>query len=445
MKNIYKFILAGSVIFGLGACEDEVLVDKKDDTKVNELLTQIAAADEQYATLSTENNTLIVSNEELEKLLAQLEEERESLTNPDSEPKEVHYTITVLSSANSSLSGTGRVQGFQNATVVVEQNGLVLSPSSSANGMYLFTGLQQGYVYVRVSAPEHTSVELRSYIYIEDGEDVAGAESYNAQTQVVIYPNAGSKAGLYKGKALANTTVLNDTLNRKYGSSAAIFGTKANSFIAAPQYEFYDYTYYWDAPSSYNMYGSSVTGTNYVATYENALAGHKIYAYPYVDEFANNDYYSYNGYIYEVIYKGLVTSTTIAADGSYSLPVVSSAQYDDWESSLVNEISIVTDAYMAPHTRFTSYGGNYYGQTNESGSQEVDLKYYNNGNSAANVYNGTGTTIISIPSATAATINRRVITEDWWYFPSTNLYTDNIPLAGETRTMNLYFQPRYRD
>lgn len=434
-------LLLAGLTLSLAGCQDEVLVETKDETKVNELLEAIAAADEQYATLSVANNTLIVSNEALAKKIDDLEELRQDLENPYSEPTEVHYTVTVLSSSSAAVSSNGRSKGLEGATVVVEQNGLVLSPTTS-NGLYLFTGLKQGYIYVRISAPDHTSVEYRAYIYIDQGEDVASATSFNAQTQVVLYPISGAKAAKYVGKAYANTSVLNDTLNRKYGSIAA-FGTKANTFISAPQYNFYDYTYYNDAPSGYNLYNTYVTGYSYVASYENALAGHKIYAYPEVSQFANNDYYTENGYIYEIIYKGLVTSTTVGADGSYTLPVVSSASMDD--ESLVDQIQIYSDAYLAPHTRLTTAAGNYYGESNETGSVEVSLKYYNNTDGTIAPYNGTGTNTVSINSASAATVKRRTITENWWYFTNTSNYIYDIPLAGETRNLNFYFQPRYRD
>lgn len=453
-SHIYKMLLlAGGLTFGLTACEDEVLVETKDDTKVNELLAAIAAADQQYATLNTESNTLVVGNEEAERKIEELEELREELLDPYSQPTEVHYTVTVLSSSNATLSGTdfedlslGRKKGFEGATVVVEQNGLVLEPSSVSNGLYLFKGLKQGYVYVRVSAPNHTAVEYRAYLYQFDGWDVAAAESFNAQNQVILYPVSGNLAAKFTGKAYANTSVLNDTLNRRYGSVAA-FGAKANTYITAPAYNFYDYTYYWDNPSPYNIYGTSITGNTYVANNENALAGHKIYARPEVDQFANNNFTGENCYIYEIIYKGLITSTTIAADGSFTLPVVSAAQYsDDDETSLVDWIQIYSETYKANHTRFTTHGGNYYGQTNEAGSVEVDIKYYNNGNTAAGVYTGTGTNTVSIPSATAAVVKRRVITEEWWYFMNTeNNYQYEIPVAGETRNFNIYFHPRYRN
>ncbi|MGC1242674.1 MAG: carboxypeptidase-like regulatory domain-containing protein, partial [Chryseosolibacter sp.] len=166
--NIYSMLLlASGLTFGLAACEDEVLVETKDETKANELLTAIAAADEQLATLSVENNTLTVSNAQAEKLIEQYADLREELVDPYSDPTEVHYTVTVLSSSNAVVS-SGRSKGFEGATVVVEQNGLVLEPSSSSNGLYLFTGLKSGYVYVRVSAADHTSVEYRAYIYLND-------------------------------------------------------------------------------------------------------------------------------------------------------------------------------------------------------------------------------------------------------------------------------------
>jgi len=447
-KLYTMLLLAGGLTFALSGCEDEVLVETKDETKANELLTAIAAADEQLATLSVENNTLIVSNEKAEQLIDQYEELRSELENPYSRPTEVHYTVTVLSSATASVSN-GRAKGFEGATVVVEQNGLVLEPASVSNGLYLFTGLTQGYVYVRVSAADHTSVEYRAYIYDQDGQDVASAESFNAQTQVVLYPISGALAGRFVGKAYANTSILNDTLNRKYGSGAA-FGAYANTYISAPSVLSDDYSYEWDRVNPYNLYSVDVNSTTRAASYENALEGHKIYAHPEVEQFANNDWDTENGLIYNITYKGLVTSATIGADGSFNLPVVASAQYFD--NGVVNSISLNTDEYIASHTRFTQWGGAYYGQANESGSVEVEVKYYNNTNtSPLNVYNGTGTDQVAINSATAATVKRRIITEDWVYIPHLingsyiEDYDETIPVAGEVRNLNVYFQPRYRN
>lgn len=439
-------LLASGLTFGLAACEDEVLVETKDETKANELMTAIAAADEQLATLSVENNTLTVSNEQAEKLIEQYADLREELVDPYSDPTEVHYTVTVLSSSNAVVS-SGRSKGFEGATVVVEQNGLVLEPSSSSNGLYLFTGLKSGYVYVRVSAADHTSVEYRAYIYLNDGQDVASAKSFNAQTQVVLYPVSGAKAGRFIGNAFANNTIVNDTLNRKYGSVAA-FGAKANLFIAPPNSITYDYTYESSSINTLNIYGVDVNSSNKVVQYENALAGHKIFAYPSVEEFANNNWTTNNGVIYNIIYKGLVTSTTIGADGSYNLPVVSSAQY--WDAGVVNGIEISVDSYVAPHTRFTAWGGNYYGENNETGSVEVDIKYYNNTNASVSPYDGAGSTVAISPAA-AAVVKRRVITEDWIYYPyfigstSIDAWNETVPLAGETRNLNIYFQPRERN
>lgn len=447
-KLYTMLLLAGGLTFALSGCEDEVIVETKDETKANELLAAIAAADEQLATLSVENNTLIVTNEKAEQLLDEYYELVGQLENPYSRPSEVHYTVTVLSSANATVSN-GRSKGFEGATVVVEQNGLVLEPSSVSNGLYLFTGLEQGYVYVRVSAPDHTSVEYRAYIYRQDGEDVASAEAFNAQTQVVLFPISGALAGQYVGKAYANTSILNDTLNRKYGSAAA-FGANANTYILAPNAISYDYSYEWDGVNPYNIYSVDINSGARAVSYENALEGHKIFAYPNVEQFANNDWNTQNGVIYNITYKGLVTSATIGADGSYSLPVVASAQHFD--NGVVNTIELGTEEYVASHTRFTSWGGNYYGEADEPGSVEVEVKYYNNTNtSPMNVYNGTGTDVVAINSASAATVKRRTITEDWVYIPhfinGTDIesWNESIPVAGEVRNVNIYFQPRYRD
>lgn len=435
--------LAAGLIAGLSSCQDEVLVQTKDETKANELLAAIAAADEQLATLSVENNTLTISNVKAQKLIDKYEALRQDLLNPYSEPTEVHYTVTVLSSSNAAVS-SGRTKGFEGATVVVEQNGLVLQPSSASGGLYLFTGLKEGYVYVRLSAPDHTSVEYRAYLYLNNGQDVASAKSFNAQTQVVLFPISGPLAAKYTGKAYANTTVLNDTLNRKYGSGGA-FGVKANTFIAPPMYNLSnENTYVWDGISPFNVYGNYIPGSKY-ASYENALAGHKIHAYPNVAQMANNDYTNSgngNGKIYNIVYKGLVTSTTVGADGTYTLPVISYSQDGD----LAYDIRIESENYVAPHTRFTTWGGDYYGQENEPGSVEVDIRYYNNTNGTVTPFNGVGTSTVSIPSATAATIKRRIITEDWWYYLSSGSVTINdVPVAGETRNLNLYFQPRQRN
>ncbi|MCZ8215934.1 MAG: hypothetical protein O9262_06820 [Cyclobacteriaceae bacterium] len=458
MKNIISAFLSVAILLGvMMGCEDEVIVRVEDTKSADSLIALITNVSNQYLALDQQNGTLEIINTKLERALDSLLNVRDNINDPYSRPQEIHFTLNVLSSANTIFTGgsNDRSQGVTGATVTLEQNGLVVSAdASSKNGLYLFKGLREGNAFVTVTAPDHTPVEFTVYVYKADGEDVSDATSYNASTQVVLYPNAGTAAGKITGKAYANLSTLNDTIGYKFGSIAA-FGAKANTYIASPGlWRFYNYTQYQENQIAATIYSTFADGMN--IQWENALAGHKIYAIPFFNNTQINDE-SQNGYITNITYKNVITSATIAADGSYTLPVLSGNTYNVYQ--LFSGFRLTTEEMVTDHTRLTDFDGAFYGQENETGSTDQSFTFYNRTNGSVNVYTGTGVTQTAVPSAGKLTITRKKITEKYgyemffpnesqgsaddkevYYWESYNAY----PQAGETKVRNIYFFPYYK-
>lgn len=445
IKNIFKIGMLAAASSFMVACEDEVLVEKQDTTQADALIAEINDVENQLLTLSLENSELTIENQKLDNFLDSLWNVRNQLTGGYSQPASVDYTVNVLSTANTIFSG-GRSKGLENATVVVEQNGLVIQPSSNGAGLYAFRGLTEGNAYVRVSAPNHASVEMSIYLYINDGSDVDGAKTFNAASQVVLYPVAGDMAATIKGMVYANRSTLNDTIGRKFGSDA-VFAAKANTYIAAPGvWNYGNYTQdddYWAASAIYG-YPSG----NQVA-FEAGFEGHKIYAVPSLSNLALNNDNSNSGYIISITYKGLITNTEINADGSYELKIPAGSDYGN---GLFNSIELRTSEVVSAHTRLTVSDGNYEGEYDESGSVETTFTYFNNSNGTVTPFDGDGVNTVSLDAGEKAQIKRRTITENWIYYPyftdqnSMNDNTlDNFPESGKVINRNIYFFPEERD
>lgn len=451
MKNIISAFLSGAVLLGfMVGCQDEVIVKVEDTATADSLLAEIADLENQYLTLDAENGTLTIENIKLERALDSLYDVRYNFDNPYSQPSEVHFTLNVLSASSTVFSG--RSQGVEGATVTLTQNGLAVSPdASSAAGLYLFKGLREGQAYVTVTAPDHTPVEFTVYFDRYNGEDVADADSYNASAQVILFGNAGSAAGTLSGKAYANLSTLNDTLGYKYGSDALVFEEKANTYITAPGiWNFSNYTQDDDYFNYYNLYDGG-SGTN--IQWENALAGQKIYSIPSFNNVnINND--SENGWITGLIYKNVITSATIAADGTFSLPILAGNTYD--ENQLIDGTEITADEMVTGHTRFTRYGGNYYGQEDEVGSTDQTFTFYNRNNFTVGVYEGDDLlTFTNVDPGKTLDITRKKITQTYAYYmflPNGRNGWDNdnyldagsddlYPSAGETKIANAFFFP----
>src|SRR5882672_6586422 len=106
MKNIITTLLiAGTLLGAMISCQDEVVVKVEDTTTADALLAQISTYTNQYLTLDKENGTLHIANEKLLRKLDSLEQVRQNLSDPHSTPEEVHFTLNVLSSANTVFSG----------------------------------------------------------------------------------------------------------------------------------------------------------------------------------------------------------------------------------------------------------------------------------------------------------------------------------------------------
>lgn len=437
-NNLFR-ILAFSAIssVALFGCEDEVIVETEDTTTADAIIAEIETATETLYTLDEENSTLKIENAQLDNLIDSLNAVRNTLQYTTSNPKQVHYTVNVLSAGNAEFS-QGRAKGVTGSTVVVEQDGEFHTPSSMAEGLYLFTGLNQGYVYVTVSAPDHTTVEYQAYIYINTGTDVANADSYNASTKVTLYPNAGALAGLVYGKAYANTTVVNDTANRLYGNSTAIFGNLANSYITPMSIGGEDSDLFPDTFYEGNDDSEII--------FESAPVGHKIYARPVLSGGMMPNP-SQNGYTTMVTYKGIVTSATVAADGTYSLPVIAKSGTDN----LISSIEVFTEDFVGDHVRFTNYGGNYNGQVKEAGdTTRVTLKWYNNTNGSQSVSTGSGVTTQNLNPKNSLSVKRLTIKEKYQYGAyflengsneGENMFLDKLPQAGEKMMRNVFFWP----
>jgi hypothetical protein len=451
LKNIMaSFVNRAIVLFIvlLVGCQDEVIVKVEDTTKVDELLAQISDYTNQYLTLDKQNGTLQIQNEKLWKKLDSLQNVRDRLADPFSTPEEVHFTLNVLSSANTVFSG-GRSKGLAGVTVTLEQNGLVASADpSSSDGLYLFKGLRTGSAFVKVTAQDHTPVEFYVWLYTDYGSDVNDADSYNASTQVILFPNAGNLAGKIMGKAYANTSTLNDTLGYSFGSTAA-FGAKANTYISTPGNWRYDnFTQNDEEIETWTIYGP-VIGEN--IQWETATAGHIIYGVPHFHNYGINNE-SENGYIYSITYRNVITKATVAADGSFTLPILSGNTYDDF--LLLEYVRLTTEDLIAGHTRLTISSGDYAGQASEPGSTDQLFTYYNRGNVIQPVNTGNGINVADVDPATKSTISRKKITESWAYkmwvpneqYGSSDQYDvyaneHAYPQAGETKLRNVYFFP----
>jgi hypothetical protein len=449
-KNIIVSFFSSTMlllIVVLIGCQDEVIVKVEDTTQVDELLAEISNYTNQYLTLDEKNGTLHIENEKLWRKLDSLEQVRNKLANPYSTPEELQFTLNILSSANTVFSG-GRSKGLSGATVTLEQNGLVVSADpSSSDGLYLFRGLREGSAFVKVTAPDHTPVEFYVGLVIANGDDISDADSYNASTQVILFPNGGSAAGKITGKAYANTSTLNDTLGYRYGGSG-LFGAKANTYISTPgSWRYGNFTQvdqYIETASIYSPPG----GEN--IQWETATAGHIIYCIPEFNNYEINNE-SENGFIYSITYRNVITKATIAADGSFTLPVLAGNTYDD--NTLVQYVTLTTEDMIASHTRLTKLTA-YAGAITETGAVDQAFSYFNSTDAAQNVFTGNGTVTANVNAGAKLAITRRKITETWAYrmrVPNdqfglndeSEIHPQNqaYPQAGETKYRNVYFFP----
>ncbi|HEY0743329.1 MAG TPA: hypothetical protein VGD40_17800 [Chryseosolibacter sp.] len=415
-KRIYNILtLSAALSFGLLACEDEVIVKVDDTTKADSLLALINTANEEYVTLDKENGDIIVAN-------AKLKASIDSLMKLGGEDvqKEIHYTVNVISAANSEMTAGyteseplfGRSKGVTSATVVVEQNGKVQQPVSSGAGIFSFTGLRPGYVFVTVSAPDHTTLEYQAYLSTEayvysEGEVTFEGNVVNASTQVVLFPNAGALAAKVVGKAMANATALNDTLGRRYGSDAAIYGTRANTYISNPGPQRY-------SPS---------------IDFEKAMSGHKIYAFPEIDNENPLGFESMTGWIVSMTYRDIITSATVAADGSFTLPVIASTE----TSGLIYDIYLDSEYYIGDYT--------YMSNSDNEKAAKVSYKYFNNTNGTQYV----GEDGVEVLPGHSVVYDQYVVTEKYYMYPSFyyegswDSGLNKLPASGETITRNVFF------
>lgn len=436
MRNINKYILASTLALGtvFTSCEEEILVPVEDNTEIDAMLAQISALENQVYTYSLENGTVTLANMKLKNTLDSLDNVywklRSTQGNHDTK---VQYTVNVMSTGN---FVEGRVAGISGAKVTVSQ-GSYIETKDTDGGMAVFTGLEPGAAKVTITSADHSSVEMDVHFF-NDGS-IAEGDHYNAGTQVLLYPISGKNAATIQGSLFANTSTLNDTLNRKYGTDA-VFGAKAGTYLAQPGvYENYNYTQYYT-----NWYDDKITGNIYYDGYnytsnpdgsavqfEKVPASFKLYALArpsssiLVDD--QNDYYNYStdeyirnpGYITSITYSDLVFEAELKADNTYSV-VVPAATGNAFT------IEFQTTEVIAEHTRFTA--GEWYREANagqwywvlggreEEGSQLQSFSYYNSRDNSRDLYslNGDGS-VVTINPNSKGDVTRRVITEAFRY------------------------------
>lgn len=436
MRNINKYILASTLALGtvFTSCEEEILVPVEDNTEIDAMLAEISTLENQVYTYSLENGTVTLANMKLRNMLDSLQAVRNKLNwNDGDHDTKVQYTVNVMSTGN---FVEGRASGITGAKVTVSQ-GAYIESKDTDGGMAVFSGLEPGTAKVTITSADHSSVEMDVHFF-NDGS-IADGDHYNAGTQVLLYPVSGKNAATIQGSLFANTTTLNDTLNRKYGTNT-VFGAKAGTYLAQPGV--YDNTNY----TQYNTpwYDNKVTGNIYYDGYyynsnpqgsavqfEKVPASFKLYAMArpsgsiLVDD--QNDYYNYStdeyirnpGYITSITYSDLVFEAELKADNTYSVVVPAA-------TGSVFTIEFQTTEVIADHTRFTA--AEYYREANtgqwywvmggreEEGSELKSFSYYNSGDYTLDLYslNGDGS-VVTINPNSKGDISRRVITETYRY------------------------------
>lgn len=203
----------------------------------------------------------------------------------------VNYTVLVTSGGSAS---TKSIQGLDGATVTVSVNGEVKSVETASDGQATFQDLVSGVAAVTVQANGHTTLNYLVDLFPNNGgfgstDTLQYDASFmrNASTLVTLFPVSGSGAATIMGKAIAPLNLNNTT----------------------DEY----------AP----------TGTKLTASITSNLA-------------AYNDH-SGDGKVYDFVYEGIMTSTTVDATGSYSLTVPATGDGlqvtvygDDFESAWTN-------------------------------------------------------------------------------------------------------------
>lgn len=425
MRNINKYILASTLALGavFTSCEEEVLVPVEDNAAVEELLTKISALENQVYEHNLAKNTITISNQKLGETLDSLRNVRNNLNWYDGDhDTEVQYTVNVLSAGN---FVQGRMAGVGAAKVTVTQGAYMETKDTDA-GMAVFTGLKPGAAQVSITSEDHSNVEMSVHFFNEGS--VSDADHYNAGTQVLLYPVSGKNAATITGSLYANTTTLNDTLNRRYGSDATIYGAKANTYLAEPgAYEYYNYTHWNAYAENGNIYDSYASALE--VQFEAVPSSFKLYAlampsgslqgdgseYRYGQ---NGNYIRNAGYITSITYNDLVFEATINDDNTYSVTVPAST------AGILN-IEFQTTEVIADHTRYTReddifHEGRWYynvvGAIEEQGSEIKTFSYYNKENDAVDVYslNGDGS-VVTINANSKGDVSRRVITETFRY------------------------------
>lgn len=448
MRNLNKYILASTLALGtvFTSCEEEVLVPVEDNAAATELLNSINTASNQLVDYNLETRTVSIRNAKLERTLDSLYTVRSEIYDQETT---VQYTVNIISGAN---YVKGRTAGVTGATVTVRQ-GEYSETKETAAGLAVFEGLQPGYATVLATAPDHTTIEATVY-FNPDGQYSHNANVYNAATRILLYPVSGEMAATISGSLYANTTTVNDTLNRTFGYSP-VFGDSAGTFIAERGiYDDYNYTQYkdidwvgqyWNRENIQNLYyndayAETVFPVGQAIQFEAAPASFNLYAIAVPStqpDFESGNGYE-SGYITNISYSNLIFEATINEDNTYSVTVPASAQGMN--------IDFRTTEVIANHTRFTDAEIWYYGPGTEEtiGSKEMEFTYYNYTDSNVDIYteqaDGTWVGNIVTPGESIE-VNRNVITEPYRYeIYGSYLESDQLR-TGETEFYNIYLWP----
>ncbi|PLX11870.1 MAG: hypothetical protein C0594_03110 [Marinilabiliales bacterium] len=203
----------------------------------------------------------------------------------------VNYTVLVVSGTGSS---TKNVQGLESAKVTISVNGETKSVTTGTSGQATFQDLVSGVAAVTVEAENHTTLNYLVDLYPNlTGTSSTDTLQYdatwmrNASTLVTLFPISGEGTATIKGSVTAPLD-LSDT-DDEYAPS----GTKLTATITTNLANFNDHTG--------------------------------------------------DGKVFDFVYEGISTNTTVDATGKYTLTVPAigdglqiTIQGDDFESAWTN-------------------------------------------------------------------------------------------------------------
>lgn len=443
-KYIPVFAVACCSLFA--ACEDDDTVSAEANTEIAGLLQEINTLDNQLTEYNLEKRTVTLTNRKLKKTLDSLRITYTDFRENGYKTTEVQYSVNVISTAN---YAQGRSSGLSGATVTVKQ-GDYEETKETSSGIAVFSGLKEGEAYVSVASPDHTKADMVVH-FMADGVYSNNSNYYNASTQVLLYPVSGKNTATIKGNVHANTSTLNDTLNRVFGYSG-IFGERANKFVAKPgPFPFYENYTQENIFSNrmmqnpyfqyYNHYYNGPGGQ--AVQFEKVPAGLELMAVATPAASLQADFQGGEvtnaGFITSITYHDLFFPVQLNEDDSYTVNVPASA-------GLNMMVQFHSTELVANHTRYTishDYAGP--GTSQESGSERITLRYYNSNDYTTNHQGSVqedGTIIYPVIDPDQATnLSLYTITEAFRYeIRGPQVLSTHIH-PGQVKYQNLYLWP----